>query len=258
MRKYVETFMRYRFLLYNLIGRDFKVKYRRSALGVLWSVLNPLLMMIVIYSVFSKIFRFQVENYPVYLLSGQLMFGFFSEATQNAMGAVVSSGSLIKKVYVPKYIFPLEKVMFSLVNTAFSFIALFIVSLITKLPFTFTMLLSPVPLLLLFVFNVGVGILLASAVVFFRDIVHLYGVLVVALNYLTPVFYDMAILSPTMQALMRYNPLYWYATTLRQVFLYGEVFTVEQLLYCTGFAVLALVAGLLLFRRAQDKFILYI
>lgn len=164
LKPYFKDFWRYRHLLNNLISRDIKVKYRRSALGLIWSVLNPLLMMLVMYVVFSQIFhmtqmnRGEVEiNFAVYLLTGQLMYNFFSEATQTAMSSVLAAAPLIKKVYIPKYIFPLEKVAFSFVNALFSLIALVIVMVFTRTAVHATVLLFWVPMIILFVFNFGVG-----------------------------------------------------------------------------------------------------
>lgn len=270
-------FGRYRYLLVNLVERDIKVKYRRSALGLLWSVLNPLLMMLVMAAVFGTLFNMStMENvqavrstglppaFTVYLLSGQLIFNFFSEATNLAMDSVLGSSSLIKKVYIPKYIFPLEKVIFSFINALFSLIAMVLVIVITGSPISLTVLWFPVVLAFMFFFNLGVGLILSSLTVFFRDIKHFYGVLVTALNYLTPIFYTEAIfsgkgtLSEVMPIVLRLNPLYWYVSMFRRVVVFGYNPTLQQWVACVGWAVAALVLGLFTFKRAQDKFILYV
>lgn len=251
--------MRYRFLLYNLVGRDFKLKYRRSVLGVLWSVLNPLLMSIVMVVVFSSVFDRggSVVNFPVYLMMGQLMFNFFNDSTTSSMASILQASALLKKVYLPKYIFPLEKVCFSLVNTIFSFVALIIVMVFTGAKLYATTILIVYPLLTMFVFNLGVGLILSAMAVFFRDIMHLWSVFTTALMYFSAIFYDISIFTPLLQKLIHYNPVYWYITTFRQVALYGQVPTVQMLLACAGFAVAALLAGLIVFRKNQDKFVLY-
>ncbi len=252
------VYRRYQYLLLNLVQRDLKVKYRRSALGFLWSILNPILMMLIMAAVFSYMFRFQIEYFTVYLLSAQLMFNFFSGATSAAMGSIIGYSGLIKKVYIPKYIFPFEKVLFELVNTLFTMVALFIVMLVTQVPLTPWLLLFPVPLILIFVFNLGVGLLLSTLVVFYRDIQHLYGVVVVALNYLTPIFYPVEMLPAWMQQAIKLNPLYWYVGMFRQVVLYGQAPTLNMWLCCILCSLAAMVVGLLAFRAKQDKFILYI
>ncbi len=252
------VYKRYQYLLLNLVQRDLKVKYRRSTLGFLWSILNPILMMLVMAAVFSYMFRFQIEYFAVYLLSAQVIFNFFSGSTSSAMGSVVGYSALIKKVYIPKYIFPFEKVLFELVNTLFAMVALFVVMLVTRVPLTPWLLLFPVPLILIFFFNLGAGMLLSTLVVFYRDVQHLYGVVVVALNYLTPIFYPVDVLPPWMQQAIKFNPLYWYVAMFRQVVLYGQPPTPTMWLACSVCSAAALMIGLLAFRAKQDKFILYI
>lgn len=271
----VQTFGRYRYLLGNLIRRDFKVKYRRSVLGVLWSVLNPLLMMLIMTAVFSFIFRQNLPYFPVYLFSGQLLFNFFSDATNTAMDSVMSNAPLIKKVYIPKYIFPLQKATFSLVNAGFSLIAFVPVLIQQRPPITAWILFYPVVMLILCVFNFGVGMALSALVVLFRDIKHLYAVLMVGLTYATPLFYPESLLPATMQMLIKINPLYWFVSMGRQVVmgpilqkevggemvsyvLGGTAPTLLQLGMTCGWALLALVAGLWIFRKLQDRFILYV
>ncbi|MCI6640019.1 MAG: ABC transporter permease [Pygmaiobacter massiliensis] len=265
LKPYLQDFWRYRYLLKNLTSRDVKVKYRRSALGIIWSVLNPLLMMMVLYVVFSQIFhtmqlnRGEVEvNFAVYLLTGQLIYNFFSEATQTAMGSVLYNAPLIKKVYVPKYIFPLEKVTFSLVNALFSLIALVIVLAVTRTPIHPSVLLFWVPMAILYVFNFGVGLILAAATVFFRDIMHLYGVLVTALMYLTPIMYDVDILPEWAKAIIPYNPLYWFVSMFRGFVIYGEMPSLNCWIGTCLPSVLVLLVGLIVFKKSQDRFVLYI
>lgn len=263
-KAYCKDFLRYRYLLYNLVGRDFKLKYRRSVLGVVWSVLNPLLMNLVMVAVFSTIMDMRtsgIPNFSVYLIIGQLLFNFFSESTGNAMGSVLSSAPLLRKVYIPKYIFPLEKVCFGLVNCMFSFIALIIVMIFTGAPVHLTIPLALYPLLTLFVFSLGIGLILATLAVFFRDVMHLWGVFTTALMYFSAIFYDVNGLNNAagafLQRAIQFNPMYWYITGFRKSVLYGEVLNGMDLLVCGGCALAALAVGLLVFRRHQDKFVLH-
>ena len=265
LKPYLQDFWRYRHLLKYLTLRDIKVKYRRSALGIIWSVLNPLLMMMVLYVVFSQIFhdmqlgRGEVGvNFAVYLLTGQLMYNFFSDATQNAMGSVLFNAPLIKKVYVPKYIFPLEKVTFALVNALFSLIALVIVLLVTRTPLHWTVIFFWVPMLIMYVFNFGVGLILSAATIFFRDIMHLYSVLVTALMYLTPIIYDVAILPDWARAIIPLNPLYWFVGMFRGFVIYGELPTLSCWIGACLPSLLVLAMGLFIFKKTQDRFVLYI
>ncbi len=255
----LETFLRYRYLLANLIGRDLKVKYRRSVLGILWSLLQPILLMLVLNAVFSYVFRNKVEHFPLYLITGHSLFGFFTEATNGALMSVVDSSMLIKKVYVPKYIFPLEKVLFAFVNMLFSMVAIVLLILMYGVPLSPTMLLFPVPLVALLMFAAGLGLMLANLYVFFRDIKYLYSVLTTAWMYLTPIFYDIEMLKGSaVYPIVRYNPLTCYITYFRDVFIYGNAPTLEQNLLCFGYGLAAIVLGTWIFKRTQDRFILHI
>ncbi len=264
-KAYCQDFFRYRYLLYNLVGRDFKLKYRRSVLGVIWSVLNPLLMNVVMVIVFSTIMDMRsagIKNFSVYLIIGQLLFSFFNEATSVAMGSVLSSAPLLRKVYIPKYIFPLEKVTFSLVNCLFSFIALIIVMVVTRAPLHLTVILALYPLMTLFVFSLGIGLILATLAVFFRDIMHLWNVFTTALMYFSAIFYDPMGLqtSPSvlfLQKFISFNPVYWYITAFRGVVLDGRLLTSAEILVCGICGIVALIVGLLVFRKYQDKFVLH-
>lgn len=259
MRGGLQRFWKYRFLLQNLIERDIKIKYRRSKLGILWSVLNPLLMMLVMTAVFSHFFRFDIPNYPVYLLSGQLLFTFFNDATTNAMGSVLYSAPLIKKVYVPKYVFPVEKCCFCFINLCFSLIALFVVMVITGNEFHLSIIAGAIPLFFLFVFCMGAGLFLASAAIFFRDIMHFWSIIVMALTYATPIFYPESIWNGTVLVYLgRLNPMYWYVATFRSCVLLGKVPPLASLFYCAFFAVVMLFVGARVFQKTQDSFILYI
>ena len=259
---YFQDFWRYRHLLKNLISKDIKLKYRRSVLGLIWSVLNPLLTMIVLAIVFSQIFHTNPVNadvsFAVYLLTGQLVYNFFSEATNSAMGSMLGAAPLIKKVYVPKYIFPLEKVSFAFVNTLFSLIALVIVMVANRATVHPTILLFWVPLIILYVFNLGVGLILASATVFFRDIMHLYGIVITALMYLTPIMYDVSILPKWVTPFIPLNPMYWFVSMFRSLVIYGEMPTLNMWIGTIASAIVALILGLFVFKKTQDKFVLYI
>ena len=258
-RPYIETFNRYKYLLENLIMRDIKVKYRRSVLGVAWSLLNPLLMMFILNAVFSRVFRYTIENFPLYLISAQIVWGFFNEATSSAIFSVVDAAALIKKVYIPKYIFPLEKVLFAFVNLGFSIPAIVIMMLIFRVPFSPVMFLFPVPLLGLLLFSIGWSLTISALCVFFRDLKHLYTVLLTAWMYLTPIIYPMSALEGSwIYYIAMINPLTWYIEYFRGVLIYATMPTLTMNLVCFGYGILFMIIGLLMFKKKQDKFILYI
>ena len=254
----MDTLLKYKDLLFELVLRDIKVKYKKSVLGVLWSVLNPLLMMIVLTVVFSEVFKSSISNFPLYLITGQVIFNFSSEATNMSMMSVLGNGSLIKKVYIPKYIFPLSKTLFGLVNLVFSLIAVMIVFIFTKQNVGITVVLIPLLLLYIFLFSFGIGLILASTAVFFRDILHLYGILLVIWNYLTPVFYPMEIIPDKYIIFINCNPLTYYVTYFRKILIYNEIPDLNLNLICLFISMISVIVGLVIFKKNQNKFILYV
>ncbi len=216
-------FYKYRGLLLQLVSRDIKVKYRKSVLGILWTVLNPLLMMLVMTLVFSHIFKSNIPNFPVYFLTGNILFNFNAEATTQSMYSIIGNAGLIKKVYIPKYLFPVSRVMSSLVNFFFSFCALIIVMLFTRAEFYSTMIVIIIPLFYLIMFTTGISMILAALTVSFRDISHLYGVLILAWTYFTPIFYPMDIIKENLRWLIDLNPMYQYIFYFRELIMNGNI-----------------------------------
>ena len=244
-------------LLFNLAGKDFKLKYRRSVLGVLWSILNPLFTMLVISEVFGALLKIEIPNFSTYYIVGWSIWNFFSESTSLSMSSVLMGAPLIKKVYIPKYIFPLEKCLFALVNFAFSLIAVIAVMCLQGVfeGFThFTIFLAPVPVLLCMIFNIGVSLLLSALTVFFRDIQHLYSVLLTVWMYLMS-YLDNNLL---LQSVVKCNPMYYYVEYFRNVVMYGNVpdfnFTFTAVLISLGM----LLFGAFIFSKTQKRFILHI
>ena len=246
------------FVLKSLVSKDFKLKYRRSILGVLWSVLNPLLMMIVLSAVFSFMFRFQIENYPLYLILGQVLFTLMTDATTSAMTSVIDASPLLKKVRVEKMVFPLEKVLFGLVTFAISLIAVLAVMVFFQVLPTWRVLFLPLLLLFVLLFCTGLGLLLSSLAVFFRDVIHLWGVVTTAWMYATPIFYPLELLPDTMQGLMVWNPMYQYITYFRDIMMWHTTPSLEANLICFGMALVTFLVGFFVFRKTEKKFILYV
>lgn len=247
-------------LLKNLVSKDFKIKYRRSMLGVAWSVLNPLFTMIVITTVFGKLLKIQVEDFATYYIVGFAIWNFFAEATSSSLSSILSSAALIKKVYIPKYIFPLEKCLFSLVNFFFTLIAVVIVMLFQGVVPSVTVILFPIPVFYCFIFVCGVSLFLSAATVYFRDIQHLYGVLLTMLMYLTPIIYPLEILKDYKLVLriVELNPITHYVEYFRGLIMYDTIPGIKENLICFGIAAVSLVFGALIFKKAQRKFILHI
>ncbi len=249
---------RYTPLTSELVRRDVKLKYRRSVLGYLWSLLNPLMMMTIMTLVFSRVFRYDMANYPLYLICGQTLFSFFNESTNRAMYSVIDNGPLIKKVYIPKFIFPISKVLSSFVTMAFSLVAILIVMLFTRTSLHFSMLLFWAPVVLLLLFCCGMGMILSALSVKFRDVTHLYSVLTTAWMYLTPIFYPLEALSGWIKMLVSFNPLTVYITLFRTLMLEGSAPGAGAWLLALGMSLLMLWLGALVFGKMQRDFILYI
>lgn len=256
MITYVQNFMKFQPLLKELIARDIKVKYRKSVLGVLWTLLNPLFMMIVLSVVFSNLFKFDVEYFPVYLLSGQLIFNFYSEVTNSSMSAIIDNGPLIKKVYVPKYLFIFARTFSSTINLLASFTALICVMLAMRVELHYTVLLVWIPLVFIVAFSLGVGLFLSAITVKFRDIMHLYSVFVTALMYLTPVIYPMSILPEWLKPIVLLNPLTNILQMFRGVMMYNSLPGIKSILIAVVECTVMLVIGLCVFYKRQDSFIL--
>lgn len=255
------------FILRQLVTEDFKIKYRRSVLGVAWSVLNPLLMMIVMSIVFSTIFgqsrngSITPEMYPLYLIVGNITFSVMSESTNQALMSIVAASSLLKKVKVHRWVFPVQKILFSLVNFGFSLVAVALVMLWFHVFPTWHLVLLPVCLILLMCFCMGLGMMLSALAVFFRDVMHLWTVVITAWMYLTPIFWTTDYISQMahwIQVLVVVNPMYNYLQFMRDIFLFNTVPSTLTFGLCVAWAVVALAIGYAVFHKTEHKFILYI
>ena len=258
LNEVAHIFIDYTFLLKQLVGRDFAVKYKRSYLGFLWTVINPLMTMIVMSSVFAYVFRVETEYYSLYLIVGNVVFNCFGEATQLALNSIVGSGQLIKKVYMPKYIFPLSKVLFSFVNFLITLIPVAIVMAYYRITLTPYVLLLPIVFVCIFFFSFGIGLVLATMQVKMRDTQYLYGILLTLWTYLTPIFYTADSLSPSMQKLMMYNPMYIYIDATRNLLIYHTIPVSSQMFLGFVYAMAAFIIGIYVFYKRQNKFILHI
>ena len=273
--KHKDNFLKYRYLLRELVVKNIKLQYRNSVLGMFWTFLQPLLTMVVLAIVFSNLFgrdSSKVVNYSVYLLSGRLLFEFFTQSTKRAMRAIRSNASIIKKVYVPKYIYPLSVVLSTFVTFLISLSVLAVVILFFNIlkkdpvPITYNVFYAIIPIVIMFVFSLGVGMFLGTLNVFFKDIENFYDVFTLLLFYLTPIVYTMDRLGfpkgSWQELLLKANPLYGIIEMFRAAVLHGDkfaaFFSTNQLYYTSAVAVVALVIGFAVFYKNQDKFILHI
>jgi len=258
LMRITNIFERYGFLIHQLVSRDFKTKYKRSVLGIIWSFLNPLLMMSVQYVVFSTLFKSNIANFPVYLLTGIVFFSFFNEASSMSLLSIVGNTALITKVYMPKYIYPVSRVLSSSINLGLSLLPLILVILLTGTRITPAFILLPYGILCLIVFSMGIGMALSSSMVFFRDTQFLWNVVSMLWMYATPIFYPESIIPPHFSFLLRFNPLYHFIRFSRTIVLTGVSPDPSAYFYCTAFAVGMLLFGAFVFKKTQDRFILHI
>lgn len=254
--KFIYEVIRYKFLLHQLIARDFKTKYKRSVLGVLWSFLNPLLTMSVQYVVFSTIFRSDIPNFQVYLLSGIILFNFFTEATGLGINSIVGNASLINKVYVPKYMYPISRVFSSVINLGLSLIPLTIVIIFSNTAITQAYILIVFVLVCLIIFTIGMVLILSAMMVFFRDTQFLWSVVSMLWMYATPIFYPASIIPEKFSFILKLNPMNHFVQFMRTCILEGISPDPVQYVICLAYAIGMLIVGGLIFRKTQDKFIL--
>ena len=264
MIKYFKTlfknFKKYSFLLQQLISRDFKVKYKRSVLGVAWSLLYPVLTMGVLALVFTNVFKMSSPgvSYITYLMTGLVIFNYFTEASNLSMSSIVANFSLINKVYIPKYIFPLSKCLFVGINFLLTLIPLYAVILLTGTGINIYHLLLPFAFICLFLFTLGMGLILATISVYFRDMFYVYGIVTLMWMYLTPIMYDINMLSSTLIPFLKLNPLYHYINFSRMIILYNQVPSLESWIACIVSSVSIFIIGCFVFKKNQDKFIYYV
>ena len=251
-------FSRYGFLIRQLVARDFKTKYKRSALGMAWSIMNPMLTMAVQYLVFSTLFKNDIPNYLVYLLTGIVFFSFFNESLTLGMTAITGNASLIKKVYMPRYIYPLSRILSSMVNFLLALVPLFLVVIVTGTSLRPSLFLLLFDIGCLLVFIIGMTLLLSTAVVFFQDTLFLWNVACLMWQYLTPIFYPESIIPAAFLPVYRLNPLYQFITFARICIIDGISPPPGNYLGCLLSALGVLTLGIVVFKRYQDKFVLYL
>jgi ABC-2 type transport system permease protein len=245
----------YRDLVRQLVARDIKVRYKRSALGVAWSMLNPLLMMVVLTLVFSHLFRWNLPNYPVYLLAGTTLWNFFAQTTTLATQYLVWGGSLLTRIYVPRTVFAVSALGTGLVNLALTLIPLGLIMLVTGAPFHLTMVFLPLAVILAAAFTLGVSLLLSSVAAVFPDIIEMYQVILTAWYFLTPVFYPTEILPAQYSLWLTLNPMHHLVSAFRGPIYAGSFLSPTGFLATAILAVGVLGLGWLIFTARADKLI---
>ncbi len=273
LKKYMQNAFKYRFLMQEIIRKNVKLQYRNSFLGIFWTFLQPLFTMIVLVFIFGTIFGKSNDGvvcYPVFLLTGRLLYEFFTQSTKRAMRSIRLSASVIKKVYVPKYVYPLANVMSNFVTFLISLLVLVAVMgfFLIKgnypdLHLSWYILFSIVPILILCILSLGVGILLSVMNVFFKDIEYIYEVVCMMLFYVTPIMYKLDTLAKSGMSvivlkILQLNPLYSIIEMFRSCVLYCEMWNWNHFIYAVSSSLIILVVGIVVFYKKQDKFILHI
>ena len=254
--------LRYRDLVLALVARELKVRYRRSAIGFVWTMLQPLLTMLVLRTVFSTLFQAKSTevpgNYAVFVLAGLLFWNFFSQSIVSSMNSLRGNAGLLQKLPVPTMVFPLATVLSGLVNLVLALVPLFLILLVTGHPLRPSLFFLPVSILLVALFTLGAGLLLAPLAVFFSDVVELVGMLLTLLMYLTPVIYPKDIVPADWRWIVRYNPIRSILEVFRDPIYQGEIPPLSHLGVAVGVAVLALVIGGVVFTRTSDRIPFYV
>ncbi|MDP7040878.1 MAG: ABC transporter permease [Myxococcota bacterium] len=253
----VKAFFKYRHLVVYLVTLDLRLRYRGSFLGFTWTLLNPVLLMLVLWAVFSRFGRIQEENYALFLLSGLMSWLFFEQSVTRGQNCIISNKALLQKIYIPKLVFPFSIFISNLINLLFFLVAYFVIAIVTGWGVSFYYLLAPFALGILFILSSGAGLLMCSANVFFRDFTHLSSVLLRALFYLSPILYNPSMFSERVQYYLKLNPAYYPIISLRQLIYNAECPTIETWLTGLILSLCIFALGFTVFMMTEKKFLYY-
>ena len=254
----VQKIKKYSFLFSQLVHRDFTKKYKRTVLGMAWSILSPLLSLLVMYLVFGTLLGSEIEHYVIYLFSGQLIFSFFSDSTNEGMTSLLNNAEIFTKVNVPKYLFLFSKNVSSLINFGITLLVYFIFVLLNGVPVTWKYILLLYPVLCLVTFNLGIGLILSAVYVFFRDVQYLYSIFTLLLMYMSAIFYSIETFPQIGKNLFLLNPVYVYIRYFRKIVLEGDIPSVWFHLIAAGYALIAFGLGCLIYKKKNHDFLYYV
>lgn len=256
--EWIQRLKNHSFMFTELVKRDFKQKYKRSILGMGWSILSPLLQLLIMRIVFTQFFARDIPHYTVYLFAGNLTFAFFKESTTGGMGALMSNASIFTKINVPKYIFLLTKNVSAIINFSITLLVFFLFVAIDGIPFSWRFFLLLYPILCLLVFNIGIGLILSALFVFFRDTQYLYDIITLLLMYLSAIFYSVDVYPPSIQRLFLLNPIYCFIKYIRIIVIDGTIPSLQYHLLLLAYALAAVGIGGLIYKRKNHKFLYYV
>ena len=252
-----DRYIKYNFLLAELVKRDFKKKYKRTVLGVLWSLLNPLLNLLVMSLVFIHFFGNDTPNFTIYVFSGLLVFNFFSESTNSGMSSLMANAGILTKVKIPKYLFLLSKNVSVVIGFLLTLAVYFLFVAFSDLQFSFNFILLIYPIITLTVFNIGVGLILSALFVFFKDVQYLYDIFTRLVMFMSAIFYPTEHMSPQIQQLFLINPIFAHIHYFRQIVLHGTIPSLQVHLIIGGYALMMFVIGGCIYKHYNHRFIYY-
>ncbi|WP_299524191.1 ABC transporter permease [uncultured Methanobrevibacter sp.] len=241
------------FLLKQLVKKNFTAKYKDSILGILWSFINPLLTMLLLTAIFSTIFSGNIANYPVYFLTGRCLFDFFSSGTKIAMNSIKSNSGILKRIFVPRYIFAFGGVCSEFINFIISLIILVAVMYLTGLPLTLMSLAAIVPMAILFIMILGIGLILSIVCTYFRDIEYLYNIFTMLLMYASALFYPAEIIPEALRQYLYLNPLFLLIDQFRDILMYHTLPNIMSVINTGLFSLIVLISGIIIFTKYQKK-----
>ena len=258
MKRIIEKCKKYKFLFEELVKRDFKEKYKRSILGMGWSILSPLLTLLVMKLIFTKFFGKDMPHYTIYLFSGNLVLAYYKESTKNGMSSLVKNANIFTKINVPKYMFLLSENVSALVNFGLTLVVYFMFCALDGIHFHFKMLLLIYPIIGLLMMNIGIGLILSALFVFFRDIRYLYEVFLTLITYVSAVFYSVDKFSPSGQRMFLLNPVYVFIKYFRCIVIDGKIPSLEYHALCAFYALIFLVIGGYVYKKLNHQFLYYL
>lgn len=248
----------HQFLFEELVKRDFAKKYKRTILGMAWSIISPLVNLVIMWLVFSKLFGNNVNHYAIYLFAGQLVFSYFTDATNMGMNSLVGNAGIYTKVNVPKYLFLLSQNVSSLINFGLTLLIFFAFVAFDGIPFTWKYMMLVYPVACLIVFNLGMGLILSALFVFFRDMQYLWGILTQLIMWLSAIFYSIDVYSPHVQNLFLLNPVYLYIRYFRKIVIDSVIPTPQFHLLAAAYALIAIGIGAWMYKRNNHEFLYYV
>lgn len=247
-----------KFAFEELVKRDFKQKYKRTVLGMFWSILSPLMTLLVMKLVFTSFFGRNMEHYTIYLFAGNLMFNYFKEQTNGGMQSLMANASIFTKINVPKYLFLFSKSVSAIINFGITLIVFLLFVVIDGIPFHWSMLAMIYPIVMLTLFNIGVGMILSALFIFFRDIAYIYDIFTLLLMYMSAIFYTVDAFSPRIQRVFLLNPVYCAIKYVRVVVIDGNLPSLAYHILLLIYAAVAVGIGSLIYKKYNTKFLYYV